>query len=300
MKSPPYLNAGDKVKIISTARKINKDVIEGAASIISSWGLNVEFGDNLFKEDNQYAGSDTQRLQDLQHALDDPDIKAIFCSRGGYGTLRIIDEISFDKFNLLPKWLIGYSDITVIHCHLQHVWQVESLHGSMPVNFIENTRDSLQLMQLTLFGSELEYSVQAHNFNRQGKAEAELIGGNLSILYSLNGSVSMPDMTDKILFIEDLDEYLYHIDRMMMNLKRSNCFENLAGMVVGHLSDMNDNEIPFGKTAYNIVRDAVSDYNFPVCFGFPAGHANDNMPLILGRKLFLSVTEDDVSLKFSS
>lgn len=300
MISPPKLQKGDKVRIISTARKIEQEIVDAAVSVIQSWGLEVDFGNHLFSDYHQFAGTDAQRAADFQDALDDENVKAIFFARGGYGSLRIIDSIDFSNFKNLPKWLIGYSDITVIHCQLQKICNSESLHASMPVNFKENTAESLLNLKSVLFGEDVEYQISPNNLNNLGSAMGELTGGNLSILYALQASVSFPETNGKILFLEDIDEYLYHIDRMMLSLKRSGCFEGIAGLVVGGLTDMNDNKVPFGKSAEEIISEIMSDYNIPVCFGFPAGHLNNNNPLIMGRRTELFVGNDGSRLRFNS
>lgn len=299
MITPPSLREGDSVSIISTARKIDAEVVNQARILLESWSLKVVLGKHLFSEENQYAGNDLERANDLQEAMNDPHCKAIFCARGGYGTMRLLEFIQFDKFSQNPKWIIGYSDITVLHAHLQRVVGVESLHGTMPVNFQTNTENSLTLLRKVLFGDKLSYRILPHYMNKQGSGRGELVGGNLSILYSLKGSVSFPNTKGRILFIEDLDEYLYHIDRMMIALKRSGCFDQLAGLIVGGMTKMNDNEVPFGKSAEEIIRDEVAGYNFPVCFGFPAGHIENNCPLILGRTVELIVSEQGCSVDFS-
>jgi len=298
MITPPNIKIGDRIKIISTARKITQAELDFGVEILSSWGLKVEYGDHLFAEDHQYAGNDDQRTIDLQEALDDEGIKAVFCARGGYGTARFIDQIDFSRFKKSPKWIVGYSDVTVLHCHLQKILQTESLHASMLINFKNNSEESLSKLKSVLFGTQLSYDIKGNVLNRSGTTRNELIGGNLSILYSLNGSRSFPDTKGKILFIEDLDEYLYHVDRMMMNLKRSGVLANISALVVGGMTDMNDNQVPFGKSAKEIIVDAVSEYDYPVCFDFPAGHLDDNRPLILGRKATLDVSSTSVQLSF--
>lgn len=297
MHKPSNLKEGDKVVIISTARKISEAEIEPAVKVLKGWGLEVVFGANLFKESDQFSGTTAQRISDLQVALDDANIKAVFCARGGYGTVKIIDEIDFSSFQKTPKWIVGYSDVTVLHNHVNQNFNVETLHATMPINFTTNTKESLLSLKKALFGEVLNYDFGAHPLNRVGVAKGEVVGGNLSIVYSLTGTNSQIDTTDKILFIEDLDEYLYHIDRMMMNLKRAGILENLAGLIVGGMSDMNDNAIPYGKTAKEIIKDTVSEYNYPVCFDFPAGHIDDNRTLIMGRNAMLTVS-DNCRLKF--
>ncbi len=290
--TPTYLKHGDKVAIISTARKISLEELQPSIQLLKDWGLEPVLATNLFAEENQFAGSDAQRTEDLQTMLDDENIKAIWCARGGYGTIRIIDNIDFSKFQQNPKWIIGYSDVTVLHSHIHQHYNIETLHATMPINVAKNTDDSKESLRKALFGEALTYAFEKHAFNRNGKAKGQLVGGNLSMLYSMLGSQSSIDTKGKILFIEDLDEYLYHIDRMMQNLKRNVYFNQLAGLVVGGMSDMNDNTIPFGKTAKEIIRDTVAKYDFPVCFDFPAGHIDDNRSLILGREVQLTINNN--------
>ncbi len=299
MQTPTYLNPGDKIAIVAPARKISMEELQPAVDVLTSWGYEVVFGDNLFNEFNQYSGSDEERALDFQNALDADDIKAIICARGGYGTLRIIDKLDFTKFINNPKWIIGYSDVTVLHSHINKNYSIETLHATMPVNFPKDgsINQSLASLQIALQGESLSYCIENHALNRNGITSGKLCGGNLSILYALTASVSDIDTKDKILFIEDLDEYLYHIDRMMLNLKRSGKLANLAGLIVGGMSEMRDNTIPFGMTAEEIIIEAVAEYDYPVCFNFPAGHISDNNALIMGRNVYLNVA-DSVVLKF--
>jgi len=300
MIGPAYLKCGDNIGIIATARKISQAEIKPAIDKFSEWGLNVVFGKNIFSESNQYAGTDEQRLSDLQQMLDDDSIKAIIIARGGYGTVRIIDKIDFSKFIKNPKWIIGYSDITVFHSHIHQNIGVETLHATMPLNFPVDGKDNNSLLSLkkALFGEKINYEIETNSLNKKGEATGILTGGNLSLLYALASTPSDIDTSGKILFIEDLDEYLYHIDRMMMQLKRSDKLKDLAGLIVGGMSEMKDNTIPFGKTAYEIISEAVSEYYYPVCFGFPAGHIEDNRALILGRNILLDVNNENTRLSF--
>ena len=295
MITPEKLKIGDKLGIISTARKISLEELTGAIKVIENWGIEVVLGENLFKENNQFSGTIEQRTSDLQSMIDDDAIKAILCARGGYGTVQIIDKIDFFKLTQSPKWIIGYSDITVLHSHL-HNLGFASLHASMPINFETNTNLAIESLKNSLFTTTNRINTTQHRFNKLGKVKAEIVGGNLSILYSLLGSNSDVNTDGKILFIEDVDEYLYHIDRMMMSLKRNGKFENLKGLIVGEMSNMNDNEIPFGKTAEQIILDHTKDYTFPICFGFPAGHLNDNRCVKFGVTSVLEITENGVSL----
>lgn len=303
MITPPYLKKGDTVGIVATARKIQPVEIETAVNIIKSWGLNVVFGPNLFKEDNQYAGTDAERAADMQWAMDDETINAVIFARGGYGTVRIIDKLDFTKFCKRPKWIVGYSDITVAHSHINRHCGVETIHGSMLSGFPADCMpdNSCRSLHDLLLGLPLSYDVAAglnKHLQRTGEVRGELVGGNLSLLYALLGSASDIDPAGKILFIEDLDEYLYHIDRMMMNLKRNGKLQNLKALIVGGMSEMRDNPIPFGKSAEEIIADAVKEYNYPVVYNFPAGHIKDNRALVLGRNVRLSVDRDLCKITF--
>lgn len=297
---PPYLEPGDKIAIVVTARKITKQELLPAIKKFTEWGFEVVLGKNICAEENQYAGSDEQRLNDLQQMLDDPTVKAIICARGGYGTVRIIDLIDFSLFIKNPKWIIGYSDITVLHSHIHQNFDIETLHATMPLNFPSDGKDndSLKTLRTALTGEKLSYNIFHDKYFRKGEASGIIIGGNLSLLYALSGTTSDIETFGKIMFIEDLDEYLYHIDRMMMQLKRSGKLKNLAGLIVGGMTEMKDNAVPFGKTAYEIVFDAVKEYDYPVCMGFPAGHGEDNMALIFGRKIFMSVGVSETKINF--
>ena len=292
---PEKLKIGDKIGIISTARKITMEELNPAIKTLESWGLKVVLGINLFQEDNQFSGTVEHRTADLQSMIDDNSIKSILCARGGYGTVQIIDAINFTNLKKNSKWIVGYSDVSVLHSHLNNLG-IASLHATMPINFESNTKESLSSLKNSLFGNLNSIECKAHPFNKFGKIEGNIVGGNLSILYSLLGSQSDIDTTDKILFIEDLDEYLYHIDRMMMNLKRNGMLRSLKGLIVGGMSDMNDNSIPFGKTAEQIILEYTKDYDFPISFGFPAGHLADNRCIKLGINSVLEISKNGVSL----
>jgi muramoyltetrapeptide carboxypeptidase len=229
-----------------------------------------------------------------------PDVKAIICARGGYGTVRILDYINLRMLQREPKWIVGYSDITVLHGILNSWFMLETIHGIMPINFPANSiaNSSTESLRKVLFGENPIYDAPSHPFNRLGSASGALCGGNLSIIASSAGTDADFFTNDKILFIEDLDEYLYHVDRMMMNLKRTGKLKNLAGLVVGGMSDMNDNTIPYGKTALEIIREAVDEFDYPVCYGFPAGHQPENMALIMGREANFRVDENGATLEF--
>ncbi|HLG33360.1 MAG TPA: LD-carboxypeptidase, partial [Bacteroidia bacterium] len=300
MLRPEHLRKGDTVAIVSTARKISAEEIQPAVDELTGWGLKVVSGQNLFSEQNQFAGSDEERLADFQNTLDDKNIKAILFARGGYGTVRIIDNLNWVAFTKKPKWLIGFSDITVIHSHVQKNCGVETLHAPMAFNFKNASKESISNLEKILFGENISYNIPENifsDFNRYGNAKGILTGGNLSILYALNGTPSDIDYSGKILFIEDIDEYLYHIDRMMLTLKRAGKLKSLAGLIVGGMTDMKDNTVPFGKSAEEIIRESLAEYSYPICFGFPAGHIRDNRSLIFGREVELNVTEE-IYLKY--
>lgn len=298
--TPPYLKSGDKIGIISTARKITRDELKPAVECFQKEGFEIVFGENLFKEMNQFSGTDDERAEDLQFMMDNPEIKAILCARGGYGTVRIIDKLDFRTFIKKPKWVCGFSDVTVLHSHIWKNFGIETIHSIMPVQLkkLGEESDAAKTLVNSLRGELSDYEFPAHPLNRTGNAEGILVGGNLSILYSLLGSVSDIETAGKILFIEDIDEYLYHIDRMMMAIKRAGKLNKLKGLVVGGMSDMKDNAIPFGKTAEEIIVDAVKEYDFPVCFHFPAGHINANCAIYLGRTVKLEVIDSKSSLSF--
>ncbi len=289
--TPAPLQPGDKIALVAPARKVSPEEMQPAIDKLQSWGFEVVKGMYLFESDRQFAGTDQQRWADLQMMLDDASVKAILFARGGYGMVRIIDKLDFQRFEKSPKWLIGFSDVTVLHSHINLHCKTETLHAPMAINFPKTPERILENLRLVLAGKSVHYDLSAHLFNRPGKATAELIGGNLSLLYALAGTESDVHTKGKILFLEDLDEYLYHIDRMMMNLKRTGKLKSLKGLIVGAMNDMKDNTIPFGKSAEEIILDAVKEYNYPVCFGFNAGHLDENNPIVFGRKIKLVVAE---------
>jgi len=299
MTLPPYLRKGDKVAIVSPARSIVFEEVFPAMKLFQKWGLEVVLGTHVFGKHNQLSGTDDQRRQDFQQMLDDPSIRAIVASRGGYGTVKIIDRLDFKRFRLHPKWIVGYSDITVLHSHLHRNLGVQTLHATMPYSIKDQDINEVtaESMRKALFGEKISYSKHITFWDRTGLTEGELVGGNLSILYSLAGTPSDIDTRGKILLLEDVDEYLYHLDRMMMNLKRSGKLNELKGLIIGGMTDMRDNEVPFGKSAHEIIREAVKDYAYPVCFDFPAGHEKLNVALYLGRQVKF-IVDKEVSLIF--
>ena len=299
MITPAKLIKGDKIGIVAPARKIYINEIEDSIKVFESWGLQVKLGKNIFEQDRQFAGTDEQRAKDFQYMMDDPDIKAIICARGGYGAVKTLKGLDFSNFLKSPKWIVGYSDITALHAHLNQNLGVKSIHGIMPFNFPKDSteNEAIKTLKRVLWGQQNIYEFNGHEFNRPGKVAGELTGGNLSVLYSVSGTKYDIDTKDKVLVLEDLDEYLYHVARMMMNLKFSGKLENLKGLIVGGMTNMNDNQVPFGKTAYEIIRDAVEEYDFPVCYNFPVGHIKNNYAMILGAQVKLEVGKNGVIFK---
>lgn len=294
---PPFLKAGDTVALVCTARKFFPEDAKPAIDLLESWGLNVKLGNTIGLDACQLGGTDAERAADLQAQLDDEHVQAIWCARGGYGTVRIIDLLDYTKFKKKPKWIMGFSDVTVLHSQL-NVERIATLHSIMPFTVPKAPQEVKETLRKALFGESISYTILSKPQDVRGKASGELVGGNLSILYSLLGSKSSINTKNKILFIEDLDEYLYHIDRMMYNLKRNGYFEHVRGIVVGGMTDMHDNEIPFGQNEVQIITAIAKEYNIPIAFEFPAGHQMDNRTLILGKQVDFEVNEKEVKLKF--
>lgn len=307
MKNPPILTKGATVAIVATARKITTPELQPALHLLQSWGLKCVLGKSINAVENQFAGSDALRASDFQQQLDDPDISAIWCARGGYGTVRMIDKIDFTNFKKYPKWIIGYSDVTVLHTHINALG-INTIHGQMCLEIEKRTQASRDTLRDILFGIISPGSVSRNfnaikiadisNYNREGVAKGRLLGGNLSVLMSILGSKSEVELNGAMLFIEDLDEMLYHIDRMMKTLKRAGYLKNIAGLIVGGMSDMRDNAIPFGKTAVEIISETVSEYNYPVCFNFPAGHIKDNRAIVMGAEVELEIKKNSTILYY--
>lgn len=274
MKTPQYLKKGSKIAIVAPARKISREEIAFAVKWIEDKGFVPVYDDRLFAEYHQLAGDDDFRASVMQDYLDKDDIDAIFCARGGYGTIRIVDKLDFSKFEKHPKWIVGYSDVTVLHAKMQQIGY-QSIHATMPINFEKNTEESLETLYEALTG------VETHG-RASLRPSMPIVGGNLSVLYSMLGSDLFPETDGKILFIEDLDEYLYHVDRMMMALKRAGKLAHLKGLIVGAFSDMHDNTIPFGMTAKEIISEKVKEYGYPVIWDYPAGHIDNNCAIIFG------------------
>lgn len=289
---PPFLKPGDRIRIISPAGKVQKGKVLPGIELLQDEGFEVIVGNHVFDKHFQFAGPDHQRAIDLQEAINDPETKAIICARGGYGSVRILEKIDFSSLLKNPKWIAGFSDVTVLHSVLNKLG-IASIHGAMPGFFLENkkpARSFFSLMELLNSGNS-KFEIPFHELNRKGNCSGELVGGNLSLIYSLQGTPWQLETAGKILLIEDLSEYLYHLDRMMQNLRLSGQLKNLAGLIVGGFTEMKDNDSPFGKSAYEIILEAVQDYQFPVCFDFPIGHIPKNMSLMLGSQYQMKVAE---------
>lgn len=299
---PDYLKAGDTVAIVAPSGILNnrEKEVNQAKNLLKSWGLHVIIGEHVFKKANHFAGTDDERAEDFQSALDNPKIKAIWCARGGYGTVRVLDKLDYTKYKTNPKWVIGYSDITAIHNQLNNVGS-ESIHALMCTSLTDDLVDienTIATFKAAIFGKSLSYSVKGSKYNKKGSTSGKLVGGNLTLLHTMLGSKTSIDTNGKILFIEEIGEYKYHIDRMLQSLKRAGYFENCKGIIVGNMSKMRKNTTPWGTSVQQLILDVVAEYDFPVLFDFPAGHEKDNRALILGRTVELKVGSDKSSVVF--
>jgi muramoyltetrapeptide carboxypeptidase len=304
MMTPPYLKAGDTVAIVAPSGILNnrEKEVNQAIELLESWELNVAVGANVFSKDNHFAGTDKERALDFQNALNDPKIKAIWCARGGYGTVRMIDLIDYSKLREQPKWLIGYSDITAIHNDFNNL-AVESIHGLMCTSLTDDLTEietSIESFKNAIFGKSLNYTIEGSSYNKIGEVSGELVGGNLTLLHTMLGSRSSINTDGKILFIEEIGEYKYHIDRMLQSLERAGYFENLKGVIVGNISKLRKNTTPWGKPIEQLILDVFAEYDFPILFNFPAGHEKENRAIILGRALLLSVGKEKSTIIFDN
>lgn len=297
---PIPLKKGDTVAITCPAKKLPHGLtdVTDAVQLFESWGLKVILGETVRASYHQFAGDDALRTRDFQRFLDDDPVKAIFATRGGYGTIRIIDQLDFSTFKTKPKWIVGFSDITVLHSHIYTNYQIKTIHGQMPLTIPDGSKPSLETLRKALFNEPLIYQYPNKTTSKYGEATGILAGGNLSILVTLSGSASEIDYRNKILFIEDVGEYLYAIDRMLWALKRSGKLAQLNGLIVGSFTQIQDNDIPFGQTIEELIMDKVKEYNYPVCFNFPAGHISDNQALIFGKQVHLTIDKQSVSLAY--
>ena len=300
MIQPPYLKAGDTVAIVAPSGllKNREREVQQAVALLKSWGLNVMVGKHVFRKANHFAGTDEERCEDFQNALDDPKISAIWCARGGYGTVRILDKLDYTKFKENPKWIVGYSDITALHNQV-HIEGYQSLHALMCVSLtkdLSEIQDAVETFKSALLGSPSNYTLEASEYNKVGQVSGELVGGNLTILHTMLGSETSIDTSGKILFIEEIGEYKYHIDRMLQSLKRAGYFKNCKGVLVGGMSKMRKNTTLWGASVEQLILDALSEYDFPIAFNMPAGHEKDNRALIFGKTITLNVSKDGTNL----
>ena len=299
---PDYLKSGDTIAIIAPSGVLNNrnQAIENAKKLIIEWGLVPIIGKNIYKKNYHFAGNDKERFDDLQWAFDHKNIKAIWCARGGYGSIRIVDKLNFDQFKKYPKWLIGYSDITVLHNKLNNLG-FETIHGMMAVNMEENQKEiieSIESLKNCLFGKLKSYHINNNKYNRIGKSSGILVGGNLTLLASQLGSNSEIDTKNKILFIEEIGEYKYHIDRMLQSLKRAGFFDNCNGVIIGDMSEIKINSPSWGSSVNELIYDVLKPYKFPISFGIQSGHLKHNKSLIFGRNIDLDVKASKTIISF--
>ncbi|WP_299884723.1 LD-carboxypeptidase [uncultured Lacinutrix sp.] len=299
---PQYLKTGDTIAIVAPSGilKNRNDEVARAKKLLESWGLNVLIGKHVFSKDNHFAGTDAERCEDFQNALDSPNIKAIWSARGGYGTVRILDKLDYSKFLENPKWIIGYSDITALHNQI-HTKGVESIHALMCVSLtkdLNEIKESIETFKSTIFGKPLQYNLKGSKYNKVGNAKGQLIGGNLTMLHTMLGSKTSLDVDNKILFIEEIGEYKYHIDRMLQSMKRAGYFNNCKGVIVGDMSKLRKNTTLWGTSVEQLILDALSEYDFPIVFNMPAGHEKDNRAMILGRTIELKVSKEKSTIVF--
>ena len=300
IKIPPYLQKGDTIGLVCPAGYMSLEKVQACINALQDWGYNIKVGKTVGSDSpNYFSGTDEERLNDFQQMLDDDEVKAVLCARGGYGMSRIIDDISFKKFKDQPKWIIGYSDITVLHSHLYSNYYISSIHAPMAAAFNDDGFKNQYILSLknVLEGKKIKYQCPVHEFNKKGEAIDELVGGNLALLAHLIGTDSDIKTKGRILFIEDVGEYLYNIDRIMLQLKRSGKLSKLAGLIIGGFTDMKDTERPYGKTVYEIINDAVKEFDYPICFGFPVSHEKENYALKIGIGYKLKVTKGKVTVE---
>ncbi|MCB4807441.1 LD-carboxypeptidase [Tamlana sp. 62-3] len=303
LKQPPYLKPGDTVAIVAPSGilKNREKELQQAQNLMKSWGLHTVIGKHVFSKANHFAGTDDERCEDLQKAMDDPTISAIWCARGGYGTVRVLDKLNWTKFNANPKWLIGYSDITALHSQI-HNEGVETIHAMMCTSMrddLSEIAETVSTFKNALFGTSLNYTLTGSAYNKIGTAAGQIVGGNLTLIHTMLGSNTSINTSGKILFIEEIGEYKYHIDRMLQSMKRAGYFDNCKGVIVGDMSKMRKNTTPWGSSIEQLVLDALAEYNFPIAFNMPAGHEKDNRALILGRTVKLTVSKEQSSIVFN-
>ncbi|MEM6517017.1 MAG: LD-carboxypeptidase [Bacteroidota bacterium] len=302
MIEPPFLKPGDTVAIVAPSGilKSRQGEINQAVTLLKQWGLNAVVGKHVFAKADHFAGTDEERCEDFQTVLNDPKISAIWCARGGYGTVRILDKLDYTKFKQHPKWVIGYSDITALHNQI-HNLGYQSIHALMCVSLTKDLNDikeTVSTFKSTIFGNPVDYNLEGSTYNKVGNAKGQLVGGNLTMLHTMLGSKTSIDTSGKILFIEEIGEYKYHIDRMLQSLKRAGYFDNCAGLVVGDMSKLRKNTTLWGSSVEQLVLDALSEYDFPIAFNMPAGHEKDNRAMVFGKTVELEVTKEGTVFRY--
>lgn len=300
IKIPPYLSKGDTIGLVCPAGAMPVEKVSECIRILNeSWGFTTKVGKTVGRSYNYFSGTDKERLADFQKMLDDDSVKAVLCARGGYGIGRIIDKIDFSKFKKNPKWIIGFSDVTVLHAHIYSNFGISTLHAPMANAFNEggSKNEFVRSLKNVLYGKKISYTIRGHMYNIKGNGTGELVGGNLAMIAHLTGTPSDINTKGRILFLEDVGEYLYNIDRMMYQLKRSGKLERLAGLILGGFTDSKDTDTPFGKSAYEIIKEMTKEYDYPVCFGFPVSHEKENYALKIGVRYKLKVTRSKTILE---
>lgn len=299
MVQAPLLQAGDLIAIVAPAKAIEQEHVTFAKAFLEEKGFKVRVSENCLGQHNYFSGTDEERAVDFQQVLDDPEVKAILCARGGYGCVRILDRVQWASFIRNPKWIIGFSDVTVFHQRIQR-FGIESIHGTMPLNFSTNTEDALNSLLASFTKESYDLKASVHPFNKTGSAHGTLVGGNLAIISSLIGTDDQIDYSDSILFIEDVGEHLYQVDRMLYQLRKAGVFDKIKGLVVGGMTDLRDTAHPFGLSLEALVLEHLKYSSIPVCFHFPAGHLEDNRALRFGAQVDFEVTNQEVTLQFKS
>lgn len=298
---PPYLDRGDTIGLVCPAGYMAYERVERCIQILQEWGFKVKIGKTVGGDStNYFSGTDDERLMDFQNMLDDEEVKAVLCARGGYGTGRIIEQIRFKRFSKQPKWIIGFSDVTIIHSHIYSNYNIASLHAPMAGAFNDGENQFVLSLRGALTGTMAKYEVKPHQFNKIGMATGEIIGGNLALLAHICGTSSDMKTKNRILFIEDVGEYLYNVDRMLYQLKRNGKFDKLAGLIIGGFTEIKDTDRPFGKTVHEIINDVFQEFDYPVSYGFPISHGIENYALKIGVEYKLSISSNKVILEENS
>jgi muramoyltetrapeptide carboxypeptidase len=300
VKIPPYLQPGQTIALVCPAGYMKMEKAQTCIDVLQQWGYKVKVGSTVGSSStNYFSGTDEERLLDFQQMLDDDEVNAVVCARGGYGLSRIIDRINFKKFKKHSKWIMGFSDITVLHSHIYSNYNIATIHGPMAGAFNDEgyKNEFVQSLKQVFEGKKIKYECATHEFNKKGEAVGELIGGNLALLAHLTGTPSDVKTKGRILFLEDVGEYLYNLDRMLRQLKRAGKLEKLAGLIIGHFSETKDTERPFGQNAYEIIYNVVKEYDYPICYGFPVSHETENYALKVGIGYKLKVGKSKVNLE---